>query len=393
MVKKYILTVVITFILSFFLFLFIYQNYLKDRDESQGLIEPGASEATLIEESQDITPDIRVTSYYYPKIIYTQYLKYYEEIFDIDTWNQNIFTVSVENRGDDFKTLSLEAELPEYSYEASETFYLAPGTSETVGITPEIIYSSLDSLRELTPAPLKVKVKTVEEEREVILFEDTFDIQLTSINTAIYQLKNKKKGLTIDLTSYLGIWVTPNFDEIQTILRSAADFHPYHAIGGYQMLHGTNGAEIVREQVKAVYKALQDLDIAYISNPISFGGGQKIKFPKEVISTQSANCIEGVCLMASVLEAIGIEPLIVLTPQHAFIGWKTWRDSSRCEFLETSYMWSSRGIDFEDALRKGIEEFNEEKENGNFESGSSKVIDIRKVREEMGITPFSFDYF
>jgi len=56
-------------------------------------------------------------------------------------------------------------------------------------------------------------------------------------------------------------------------------------------------------------------------------------------------------------------------------------------------MWSSRGIDFEEALRKGIEEYNEEKENGNFESGRSKVIDIKKVREEMGITPFSFDYF
>jgi len=393
MAKKYILTVVITLILSFFLFQFIYQNYLKDSDETQGLVEPGASETTLVEESQNISRDIRVVSYYFPEIIYTQYLKYYEEIFDVDPWNQNIFTVSVENRGDDLKTVSLEAELPEYSYGASETFYVAPGTSETVGITPEIIYSSLDNLRELTPAPLKVKVKIEEGDRDVTLFEDTFDTQLTSINTAIFQLKNEKKALTIDLSPYLGIWVTPNFDEIQGILRSAADFHPYHAIGGYQMLYGTNRVEVVREQVKAVYRALQELDIAYISNPISFGGGQKIKFPKEVIGTQSANCIEGVCLMASALEAIGIEPLIVLTPRHAFIGWKTWRNSAQCEFLETSYMWSSRRIDFEDALRKGTEEFNDEKAHGNFESGKSKVIDIRKIRDERGITPFSFDHF
>ncbi len=97
--------------------------------------------------------------------------------------------------------------------------------------------------------------------------------------------------------------------------------------------------------------------------------------------------------MASVLEAIGIEPLIVLTRQHAFIGWKTWRNSAQCEFLETSYMWSSGKIDFEDALRKGTEEFNDEKARGNFESGKSKVIDIRKIRDEKGITPFSFDYF
>jgi hypothetical protein len=393
MAKKYILTVVITFILSFFLFLFIYQNYLKDSDETQGLVEPGASETTLVEESQNISRDIRVVSYYFPEIIYTQYLKYYEEIFDVDPWNQNIFTVSVENRGDDFKTVSLEAELPEYSYGANETFYVAPGTSETVGITPEIIYSSLDNLRELTPAPLKVKVKIEEGDRDVTLFEDTFDTQLTSINTAIFQLKNEKKALTIDLSPYLGIWVTPNFDDIQGILRSAADFHPHHAIGGYQMLYGTNAVEVVREQVKAVYRALQELDIAYISNPISFGGGQKIKFPKEVIGTQSANCIEGVCLMASVLEAIGIEPLIVLTPRHSFIGWKTWRNSAQCEFLETSYMWNSRRIDFEDALRKGTEEFNDEKTHGNFESGKSKVIDIRKIRDERGITPFSFDHF
>jgi len=393
MAKKYILTIVITFILSFLLFLFIYDNYLKDRDDTQGLVEPGDSEATLIEESRSLSRDVRVASYYYPKIIYTQYLKYYEEIFDVDPWNQNIFTVSVENKSEDFKNVALDVELPEYSYEASETFYVAPGTSETVGITPEIIYSSLDNLRELTPASLKVMVKTAEGDRDVTLFEDTFNIQLTSINTAIFQLKNEKKGLTIDLTSYLGIWVTPNFNEIQGILRSAADFHPHQVIGGYQMMGGTNRVEVVREQVKAVYKALQELDIAYISNPISFGGGQKIKFPKEVIDTQSANCIEGVCLMASVLESIGIEPLIVLTPRHALIGWKTWRNSSQCEFLETSYMWSSRGIEFEDAIGKGVEEFNDEKANGNFESGKSKVIDIRKIRDERGITPFSFDYF
>jgi len=393
MFKKYALTVAITFILSFLLFLFVYQNYLKDQDESQSLIEPGASKTTLIEESQNASHDIRVVSYYYPEIIYTQYLKYYEEIFDIDPWNQNIFTVLVENRGDDIKAVSLEAELTDYSYEESETFYVAPGTSQTVGITPEIIYSNLDDLRELTPAPLKVKVKTEEGDRDVVLFEDTFDTQLTSINTAIFQLKNEKKALTIDLSPYLGIWVTPNSDEIQEILRSAADFHPYRAIGGYQMLYGTNRVEVVREQVKAVYKALQDLDIAYISNPISFGGGQKIKFPKEVIGTQSANCIEGVCLMASVLEAIGIEPLIVLTSRHAFIGWKTWRNSAQGEFLETSYMWSSGRIDFEDALRKGIEEFNDEKARGNFKRGKSKVIDIRKIRDERGITPFSFDHF
>jgi len=392
---KHFQTVLITVLVCFLVFFFIYDNYLKEKDEIQSLEKLGDEGPISFEEAQQkgVSGNIRLISYYHPDVVYTQYLEYYDKIFSGDIWHRNIFTVTVENSGNNYKTVLIEAEIPEYSYEAWEEFSIPPGSTDVVGITPELIHSNLYDLREITPVPLKVRIKTVEDEGEVLLIEDIFNIKLSSVNTAVFQMRNETRNIVLDLRDYICIWVTPNSYEIQDILRTAADFHPQHAIVGYQMVGGVNKADVVRKQVKAVYKALQSLDIAYISNPVSIGGGQKIKFPSEVVNTQSANCIEGVVLMASVLEAIGLEPLIVFTARHAFIGWKTWKDSSEAEFLETSYMWQTLGIDFEIALRKGTEQIREEKHRGNFKNRKSKITDVKKIHGEKGITPFSFDYF
>jgi hypothetical protein len=392
---KHFQTVIITVLVCFLVFIFIYDNYLKEKDavEGVGMLEDEGPITFEEAKQRSVSGNIRLISYYHPEIVYTQYVEYYNKIFSSDIWHRNVFTVTVENRGNDYETVLIEAEIPEYSYETWEEFSIPPGSTDVVGITPELIHSNLFELREITPVPLKVRIKTVEDENEVLLIEDMFNIKLSSVNTAVFQMKNETRNVVLDLRDYVCIWVTPNSYEIQDILRTAAEFHPQKAIVGYQMVGGVNKADVVRQQVKAVYRALQSLNIAYVSNPVSIGGGQKIKFPSEVVSTQSANCIEGVVLMASALEAIGLEPLIVFTPRHAFIGWKTWKDSSECEFLETSYIWHSLGIDFEIALRKGVQQVKEEKRKGNFRNRKSKIIDVKKIHGEKGITPFSYDYY
>ena len=90
-----------------------------------------------------------------------------------------------------------------------------------------------------------------------------------------------------------------------------------------------------------------------------------------------ANCIDGTVLFASALENIGIEPLIVLIPGHAFVGWKRWTDSNVCGFLETTMIPTHS---FEEAYNEGNRKYN------NIEDSDTKIIDVKYCRD-MGLNP------
>jgi len=97
----------------------------------------------------------------------------------------------------------------------------------------------------------------------------------------------------------------------------------------------------------------------------------------------SANCIDGTVLFASAIEAMGMNPLIVIIPGHAFVGWKISPNSEEMEFLETTMIDTNS---FEDALQRGAKEYQGEIDNGNFETNMSEIIDISELRK-VGITP------
>jgi hypothetical protein len=135
----------------------------------------------------------------------------------------------------------------------------------------------------------------------------------------------------------------------------------------------------VRQQAKAIYNALKAKGITYSSTTISFpSGSQKIRFPEDALSEESANCIDGTVLMASALEAIGIEPLIVLVPGHCFLGWRELSGNTVCEFLETTMIGTAT---FEDALNSGYKEYSD-----HLKSGDAKIVDVKAARA-LGLTP------
>jgi len=135
----------------------------------------------------------------------------------------------------------------------------------------------------------------------------------------------------------------------------------------------------VRQQVKAIYTALKAKGITYSSETVSFpSGSQRIRFPTDALSEASANCIDGSVLMASALEKIGIEPLLILVPGHCFLGWRELSGSTQCEFLETTMIGTST---FEDALNYGYTEYA-----NYYKAGTATIIDIKKARS-LGLNP------
>ncbi len=140
-------------------------------------------------------------------------------------------------------------------------------------------------------------------------------------------------------------------------------------------------AVIVYEQVEAIFNALKnDYSITYINSPISYpsSGTQRIKYPDDAIITKSANCIDGTVLVASALENIGINPIIVLIPNHAFIAFDTWNDStSGIGAFETTLIGSA---DFDAAANSASAKFLMTPDQ------STVFIDIKELRNK-GMLP------
>lgn len=86
-----------------------------------------------------------------------------------------------------------------------------------------------------------------------------------------------------------------------------------------------NGYQVDRERVahmcRAIYTAIQKKFIKYASSPADFGlPGQKLRLPSEIMRFKLATCIDTTLLFASVAEACGLNPVVVLIHGHAFVG-------------------------------------------------------------------------
>ena len=105
--------------------------------------------------------------------------------------------------------------------------------------------------------------------------------------------------------------------------------------------------EITRHQVETLYNVLNDkYEITYDGG----GVGQSINLPYETIRDHSANCIELSVLMSSLLIEIGIQPIIVIVPNHAFVGWRIWEDEDEYNFVQTTMM-GDENKTFKDAYK------------------------------------------
>ena len=137
--------------------------------------------------------------------------------------------------------------------------------------------------------------------------------------------------------------------------------------------------EIVSIQLGAIYRTVQRNGMKYVNAHISYAPGtsQRVKRPCDTIRLRGGNCIDGSVLFASCFEAIGFEPIIVIVPGHAFVGVRTWNDSDRFFFIETTMVSSSS---FNDSSLKATHEFQRNPPT------DRKIIDIKKAREQ-GIKP------
>jgi hypothetical protein len=284
------------------------------------------------------------------------------------------------NLGDKPRQLKVEAQISGVTDAAVKTVtLLGKAQREVVAIVPPLSTGfAAASLRSERPSQLHVKIS----DGDKVLHEDTLNISLLPRDSLpLFRLIG---GDISKMTpEYIGAWVTPNSKPVEAFLTAAKQRHPKKMFVGEQ-------ADTV-SQVRAIYDELKARGVTYVMDPTvntDLVKVQRTRLPSEVLESTNAQCLEGTILFATMLEAIGLRPIIVLVPGHAFVGWHTTRADGKKGgveplFLETT---SVGNADFETAVTTAMKRVAHEMKIGNFSRGTSQLIELTALRAG-GIKP------
>lgn len=243
---------------------------------------------------------------------------------------------------------------------------------------------------------------------DVELSTESFDVSILSPEQWIATEPFK------DSEAELAAFVQPNHPLLTPILKSAGEYLERWgrkpSLSGYQTVQ-SDGRAHVDAMVAAVYESVRDIGLGYINPPPSWdaqdavgGLSQKVRTSGQVLGDGLGTCLDTATLMAALLENIGLRPVVVIVPGHAFAGYWRSEESLTGEpvipvreamnfvqsgelvvFETTTLCGGEHSASFEIALRVGA---------SNLESGLgpdaqaiSHVIDIVRVRTHEGVRP------
>jgi hypothetical protein len=285
---------------------------------------------------------------------------------------------------DTIRRVRVTCRIEGYSAPAIDTVELTDRRPRDFDLLPTLFPADVAAVTELTSATVSALVEDLDTEKVEV--HRTSRIWLLARTTAPLWLHDPSTGALVDLTPYLGAFVTPNTPEIMSFLRTVVDKHPEGRLDGYQ-----GSSEVVEPQVQALYEALKDTGITYINSVIAFDpqegtSSQRLRLPRESLRDRAANCLDGTVLVASLLEAMSLNPAIVLVPGHAFAAWETWPDSGEWRYLETTMIGSH---DYDAARRRG-DQLARTYEQRSQQAGDESLFRqwaLRDLRAVQGITP------
>lgn len=186
---------------------------------------------------------------------------------------------------------------------------LPVGTSVQLTDVPvHILTTYLSDLTERIEGVIKIEVKSDDK----ILASKTYDISLLAFD--------QWAGLSV-LPAMLASFVTPNHPELVAIIRRASDILAKWTGSPSFDEYQTRDPNRVKLQMAAIYEAIAEQQIAYCTVPASFEDrGQRVRMAGDILSGRLATCLDMTLLYASCLEAVGINPLLVMIQGHAFVG-------------------------------------------------------------------------
>jgi len=280
----------------------------------------------------------------------------------------------------------LTVEVPGWSEKASQTVFLKQNEVKDLQFT--IAFNDkLFKNREYQTA----QVRYAAEKDGKQVYSAVQDIAITSA-TQLVVVKHYGNE-TVYVPFLAAQWVTPNDPCVEKVISVAKELMPGRAFSDYQGYAGKTDEEkalLTMQQAQAVYDTLQAHGMSYVNSLTTFGDpkdfSQNVRLPFESLETKNANCIDGTVLYASIFEKIGLEPVIIIVPGHAFVAVRNDRNSSSVTFIETT---ATGTKSFQEAAIAAEERYNKEMEGVRQGDNQSfaVVIDVGIARS-LGVLPF-----
>lgn len=151
------------------------------------------------------------------------------------------------------------------------------------------------------------------------VFENEISILKEAIAINVHPLEHFG-GFQI-LPELIAAYVTPNHPYIYHIKRKAIDILETQglktAFEGYQ----SNDPERVLQIMSSIYSAIQSEEIVYSSLPPGYEEmGQRLRLLNTIQQEKFGNCIDISLLFAACLEAVDLNPILIIVRGHAFVG-------------------------------------------------------------------------
>lgn len=221
---------------------------------------------------------------------------------------------------------------PFFSKSVSEFVINKPQKEYT--IYPDIIWNYEALRNNNQPEPISVVVRVELNGKDLGQKVRTFSVR--SINECLlgYMTNGNKFH---DTGIFFAAYVNEDNPLIDGILREALNTRIVRRFQGYQ----ARRPEMVDRQVYALWNVLQKRNFRYssvsntsLSSNVVFA--QRVRTFDDALASSQINCVDGSVLMASLLRAINIEPILVRIPGHMFVGYYTDRNHTAANYLETT---------------------------------------------------------
>lgn len=229
-----------------------------------------------------------------------------------------------------------------WSDDEIQTVDIPAGQSRTFKFAPSFL-PRLYHNHEISAATARIDVSDASGRS---LYMGTVPVRLRSVDDMYW-------GTNFKYAPFIASWVTPHAAEIEKILAIAKEKAPARRLPGYENWKDAAEQEKSTEtQARAIFAAVKQHGVSYVKSSMTFGGNQdvsqRIRMPHESLNDNSANCIDGVVTFASLFENLGMDPVVVLVPGHAYVGVRTAQGADKYLFMDTAQV---ARVDFDSAVR------------------------------------------
>lgn len=232
-----------------------------------------------------------------------------------DYWPVAVLTIS--NQSERPVLQQVSAEVPGWTRPVTQNVILGANETRSLRINPELLPAAYSN-GEIRRGLLHVRVTDATGAQ---VFSQDRPVMLHSSSDLYW-------GNKFSNAQFVARWVTPHDPAVLQLIAQARAYVPNGRMPGYNSPRGAMSAKAmaaqVRMQAQAIFEALRRSGISYVSSIYTFGNfvgdAQRIRLPRETLTTNTANCIDTSVTFASAIENLGMNPVLVIVPGHAFAG-------------------------------------------------------------------------